>query len=170
MGLLAAVADLSLYRFSHRLGGQVVAQLTLACQLLNWFTLFAATRTLTNSLEWALTSLALAHFTALPAPQENAGLRARHEWRFLLIVSVCVLLRPTATVQVSHWISHFKMSWFEKDLIYDEISSVCRLVKVARFANITYLKNQWALNEAIQILLHALNTCFIPLTSNFFIF
>ena len=108
MGLLAAVADLSLYRFSHRLGGQAVAQLSLACQLLNWFTLFAAARTLINSLEWALTTLALAHFTALPAPMDNAALRARHEWRFLFIVSVCVLLRPTAAVQVScYFMSNF---------------------------------------------------------------
>ncbi len=100
MGVLAAVADLSLYRFSHRLGGQAVAQLTLVCQLLNWFTLFAATRTLINSLEWALTVLALSQFTSLPAPAEGFALRVRHEWRFILIVAVCVLLRPTAAVQV----------------------------------------------------------------------
>ncbi len=60
--LLAAVGDLYLYRFSWKLSGPTVAQWTLLCQLTSWFMFYCCTRTLTNSMETMLTTVALYYY------------------------------------------------------------------------------------------------------------
>ena len=60
--LFAAVGDLFLYKLSARLAGHKAARWTLLCQLTSWFTFYTYTRTLTNSIEAILTTVALYYF------------------------------------------------------------------------------------------------------------
>jgi len=61
-GLFAAVGDLYVFRLSLRLAGARTARWTLLFQLTSWFTFYSCTRTLTNSMEAALTAIALYHY------------------------------------------------------------------------------------------------------------
>ncbi len=61
--VLAALSDLYLFRLTRTLRGNAdAAWWTLTCQLTSWFTFYCATRTLTNSTETALTTIALYYF------------------------------------------------------------------------------------------------------------
>lgn len=61
-GIFAALGDLYTYRLSARLSGLKVAHWTLLCQLSSWFIFYTSSRTLTNSTEQVLTSLALYYY------------------------------------------------------------------------------------------------------------
>lgn len=61
-GILASIGDLFLFRLSRRLSGHAVAQWTLLCSLLSWFMAYCCTRTLTNSTEMVLVTMALYYF------------------------------------------------------------------------------------------------------------
>ena len=61
-GVMASVGDLYLFFLSRRLAGHEVAQWTLLCQLLSWFTGYCCTRTLSNSMETVLVTAALFYF------------------------------------------------------------------------------------------------------------
>jgi phosphatidylinositol glycan class B len=60
--ILATIGDLYLYKFSRRLADQSTAQWTLCCQLASWFTFYCGTRTLTNSVETVITTVAMYYF------------------------------------------------------------------------------------------------------------
>ncbi|PAA65696.1 hypothetical protein BOX15_Mlig033772g1, partial [Macrostomum lignano] len=89
---LAAVADFYLYRFSRRVAGQRAAQWALICQLLNWFTLYTAPRTLSNCVEWLLTTVGLYYY---PWPEAQSR---KAQWKFALAVAAACALRPTSAV------------------------------------------------------------------------
>ncbi|ELU03730.1 hypothetical protein CAPTEDRAFT_107850 [Capitella teleta] len=89
--VFAALADVYLYKLSSKLSGVRVGRWSLLCQLTSWFTFYCAPRTLTNSLETALTTIAMHHF---PWP----GYSRKAHWKYLVLVGVAVVIRPTAAI------------------------------------------------------------------------
>ncbi len=61
-GCIAACGDLYLYRLSCLLCDRPTAQWTLLCQTVSWFTLYCSTRTLTNSTEAVIVTMALYYY------------------------------------------------------------------------------------------------------------
>lgn len=90
-GIFAAFGDLYTYRLSVRLSGLKVAHWTLFCQLSSWFVFYTSSRTLTNSTEQVLTSLALYYYPWPGKPRKSL-------WKYLVLASLSVIIRPTAAV------------------------------------------------------------------------
>ncbi|XP_076851393.1 GPI alpha-1,2-mannosyltransferase 3 isoform X2 [Brachyhypopomus gauderio] len=90
--LLAALADVKLYHLVRKLEGPDVAKWTYFCQLCSWFTWYCCTRTLTNSMETSLTVLALYYYYPLRPAKTHSS------WRYLSLVSLAVVVRPTALI------------------------------------------------------------------------
>ncbi|XP_029353890.1 GPI alpha-1,2-mannosyltransferase 3 [Echeneis naucrates] len=89
--LLAAFADVKLFFLIRMLEGHDVAKWTFFCSLCSWFTWFCCTRTLTNSLETTITSLALFYYPL-------AGSKTQSRKKYLLLVAMAVIVRPTALI------------------------------------------------------------------------
>ncbi|KAJ0056182.1 hypothetical protein NL108_003478, partial [Boleophthalmus pectinirostris] len=89
--LLAAFADVIFFFFIRNLENSDTAKWTFLCHLTSWFTWYCCTRTLTNSMETTLTVLALCYF---PLP----GSRSQNSWKYLTLVALAVLVRPTALI------------------------------------------------------------------------
>lgn len=89
--LLSAYADVTLYRLILQWDTPDVAKWTFFCQLCSWFTWFCCTRTLTNTMETVLTTLALCFY---PLP----GSKMHNSWKYLSLVSLAVVVRPTALI------------------------------------------------------------------------
>ncbi|KTG02930.1 hypothetical protein cypCar_00044850 [Cyprinus carpio] len=79
-----------MYKLLHLMNYDTV-YLLYFCQLCSWFTWFCCTRTLTNTMETVLTTLALCFF---PLP----GSKTHHSWKYLSLVSLAVVVRPTALI------------------------------------------------------------------------
>ncbi|XP_076462738.1 GPI alpha-1,2-mannosyltransferase 3-like [Babylonia areolata] len=92
-GVVASVGDMYLYWLSGRLAGREVAQWTLLCQLLSWFTAYCCTRTLSNGVETTLVTAALYYFPWPGATQSGRDVR----W-FVALAAMSVVVRPTAAV------------------------------------------------------------------------
>lgn len=60
--LLASFADVKFFFLLQTLENQDVARWTFFCHMCSWFTWFCCTRTLTNSMEATITTLALSYF------------------------------------------------------------------------------------------------------------
>ncbi|KAG7278831.1 hypothetical protein CRUP_010394 [Coryphaenoides rupestris] len=71
--LLAAVADVKMYFFVQSMEHPDVAKWTYFCQLCSWFTWYCCTRTMTNTMETTLTTLALTYY---PLPGSKTHHRA----------------------------------------------------------------------------------------------
>uniref|UniRef100_A0A8C2VBX9 Mannosyltransferase n=1 Tax=Chinchilla lanigera TaxID=34839 RepID=A0A8C2VBX9_CHILA len=89
--LLSAVADVKLYSLARRLETQEVAGWVFFCQLCSWFTWYCCTRTLTNTMETILTTIALSYY-----PLE--GSKATHSVKYASLVALACLVRPTAII------------------------------------------------------------------------
>ncbi|XP_060240753.1 GPI mannosyltransferase 3 isoform X2 [Meriones unguiculatus] len=89
--LLSAVADVRLYSLMKQLGTQEVARWVFFCQLCSWFTWYCCTRTLTNTMETALTAIALFYY-----PLE--GSRSMNSVKYSLLVALACIVRPTALI------------------------------------------------------------------------
>uniref|UniRef100_A0A8C2EXF8 Mannosyltransferase n=1 Tax=Cyprinus carpio TaxID=7962 RepID=A0A8C2EXF8_CYPCA len=89
--LLAAYADVKLYNLVLRWETPDVARWTYFCQLCSWFTWFCSSRTLTDTMKAVLTTLALC-FYSLP------GSKTHNSWKYLYLVSLAVVVRPTALI------------------------------------------------------------------------
>ncbi|KAI2653326.1 GPI mannosyltransferase 3 [Labeo rohita] len=89
--LLAAYADVKLYNLILHWDTPAVAKWTYFCQLCSWFTWFCCSRTLTNTMETVLTTLALCFY---PLP----GSKTYNSWKYLSLVSLAVIVRPTALI------------------------------------------------------------------------
>ncbi|KAJ0002118.1 hypothetical protein NQD34_001914 [Periophthalmus magnuspinnatus] len=89
--LLAAFADVKFFFFIRNLENTDTAKWTFICHLTSWFTWYCCTRTLTNSMETTLTMLALCYF---PLP----GSRSQSSWKYLTLVALAVLVRPTSLI------------------------------------------------------------------------
>ncbi|KAG9273454.1 GPI mannosyltransferase 3 [Astyanax mexicanus] len=91
LAILAAFADAKLYYLILKLENPEVAKWTYFCQLCSWFTWYCCTRTLTNSMETSLTVLALCYFPL-------HGTKTQNSWKYLSLVSLAVIIRPTALI------------------------------------------------------------------------
>ncbi len=60
--VLAALGDLYLFKLTRQQRNQDAAWWTLVCSMTSWFTFYCVTRTLTNSTEAVLTTIALYYF------------------------------------------------------------------------------------------------------------
>ncbi|KAL8197035.1 UNVERIFIED_CONTAM: hypothetical protein K2H54_007338 [Gekko kuhli] len=89
--LLSALADVKLYSFAKRLDDGETAKWVLFCQLCSWFTWFCCTRTLTNTMETVLGTLALSYYPL-------GGTRPGSRQKCLALVALACLVRPTALV------------------------------------------------------------------------
>ncbi|KAF9965482.1 hypothetical protein BGZ70_004789 [Mortierella alpina] len=120
--VFAAAADLYAYRFAYRLyENQVIANWTLLLSVLSWWNFFCSTRTLANSMEAALTIIALYYwpFTTASPPttaaatspsrenpqselQDQRPVSAQHApgclRTSLAIASLTCIFRPTAAI------------------------------------------------------------------------
>ncbi|XP_029398856.1 GPI mannosyltransferase 3 isoform X2 [Mus pahari] len=85
--LLSAVADIRLYSLVKQLENQEVARWVLC----SWFTWYCCTRTLTNTMETALTAVALYYY-----PLE--GSRSMNSVKYSLLVALACVVRPTALI------------------------------------------------------------------------
>ncbi|CAL8359636.1 unnamed protein product [Gadus morhua 'NCC'] len=99
--LLASAADVKMYFFTRSMENPHVAKWTYFCQLCSWFTWYCCTRTLSNTMETTLTSLALTYY---PLP----GSKAHHSKKYLTLVAMAIVIRPTALiVWLPLLVSHF---------------------------------------------------------------
>uniref|UniRef100_A0A8C9SPW7 Mannosyltransferase n=1 Tax=Scleropages formosus TaxID=113540 RepID=A0A8C9SPW7_SCLFO len=89
--LLAALADSKLYSLIQGLESSEIARWTYFCQLCSWFTWYCCTRTLTNTMEAVLTTLALSYY---PLP----GSKSHSNSKYLILVALAILVRPTAAI------------------------------------------------------------------------
>ncbi|KAF3832606.1 hypothetical protein F7725_026271 [Dissostichus mawsoni] len=89
--LFAAFADAKFFYLIRTLERRDVAKWTFFCHMCSWFSWFCCTRTLTNSTETTLTSLALFYF---PLPRSKT-----HSSKiYLSLVALAVIVRPTALI------------------------------------------------------------------------
>lgn len=89
--LLASFADVKFFFLLQTLENQDVARWTFFCHMCSWFTWFCCTRTLTNSMEATITTLALSYF---PLP----GSKTHSSKKYLALVALAVIIRPTAVI------------------------------------------------------------------------
>lgn len=89
--LLAAFADVKFYFLIRTLENGDIAKWMFFCHLCSWFTFYCCTRTLTNSMEATLTSLALFYF---PLP----GSKTHCSKKYLTLVALAAIVRPTALI------------------------------------------------------------------------
>ncbi|XP_029935468.1 GPI alpha-1,2-mannosyltransferase 3 isoform X2 [Myripristis murdjan] len=89
--LLAAFADVKFYLLIRTMESPDVAKWTFFCHLCSWFTWYCCTRTLTNTMETTLTTLALLYF---PLP----GSKTHSSKKYLSLVALAVIVRPTALI------------------------------------------------------------------------
>ncbi|KAK3089704.1 hypothetical protein FSP39_005759 [Pinctada imbricata] len=93
-GLLAAWGDLYLYKLSRKLSDRATAQWTLFCQVISWYTLYSCTRTLTNSVETVLVTIAMYYF---PWPNIKSNSRSGTS-KFVCFMVLSIIIRPTAAI------------------------------------------------------------------------
>ncbi|XP_028811554.1 GPI alpha-1,2-mannosyltransferase 3 isoform X1 [Denticeps clupeoides] len=89
--LLAALADIKLFLLIQTLERPDVARWTYFSQLCSWFTWYCCTRTLTNTTETMLTTLALCYY---PLP----GSKTQSRSKYLALVALAIVVRPTALI------------------------------------------------------------------------
>ncbi|XP_076115625.1 GPI alpha-1,2-mannosyltransferase 3-like [Mytilus galloprovincialis] len=90
-GVFAAFGDLYLFKLSWKLTDRATAQWSLFCQVTSWFMFYCITRTLTNSMETVLVTVALYYY---PWPK----CKSTSLTKFLVFASLSVLVRPTAAI------------------------------------------------------------------------
>ncbi|MCL7051557.1 hypothetical protein MKW94_012140 [Papaver nudicaule] len=94
--VFSSVGDFYLYKLAHRIFGERVAQWTLFSQLVNWFTFFCFTRTLSNNLETVLTLIGLYYWPSFRHSSKHVHLASRK--RGLVLAALACALRPTSAI------------------------------------------------------------------------
>ncbi|XP_061612458.1 GPI mannosyltransferase 3-like isoform X2 [Phyllopteryx taeniolatus] len=89
--LITAFADFKFFFFLRELEDRDVAKWTFFCHLCSWYTWYSCSRTLTNSVETTITSLALCYFP-LPASKTHSSKK------YLSLVAFAIIVRPTALI------------------------------------------------------------------------
>ncbi|KAL5481366.1 hypothetical protein EMCRGX_G021505 [Ephydatia muelleri] len=122
--LLAAVGDLYVFKLASSLFGAPVAPFALLCNLFSWFTFYAITRTLSNSIETSLFPAVLLCW--LKATQESDVQKIAWFTRlYLLLAAVTTVLRSTTALL---WpvliIAHLWRRWDSKWRVAFEVMLV----------------------------------------------
>ncbi|XP_029495112.1 GPI mannosyltransferase 3 isoform X1 [Oncorhynchus nerka] len=113
--LLSALADIKLYCLIQSLEHSDVAKWTYLCQLCSWFTWYCCTRTLTNTMETTLTTLALYYY---PLP----GSKTHSSTKYLILVALAVIVRPTALIV---WLPLLVYHYWQEDNKLKFITHLC---------------------------------------------
>jgi len=93
--VLAAFGDFFVFKLSGKLFGRESATWSLLCNCLSWFTFYCITRTLTNSTETILTTIALYQWPWDPKlPQDSTS----NLLLSLVFAAISCLVRPTSAV------------------------------------------------------------------------
>ncbi|XP_026405956.1 GPI mannosyltransferase 3-like isoform X1 [Papaver somniferum] len=125
--VISSVGDFYLYKLAHRIFGERVAQWTLFSQLVNWFTFFCFTRTLSNNLETVLTLVGLYYWPSFRHSSKHFLLASR-KWGLVIAALACAV-RPTSAIT---WLYVGLLELFEtKDqikFIFLEIAPIGLLV------------------------------------------
>ncbi|CAL8243244.1 unnamed protein product [Lota lota] len=103
--LLASAADVKMYFFTRSMENPDVAKWTYFCQLCSWFTWYCCTRTMSNTMETTLTTLALTYY---PLP----GSKTHHSKKYLTLVAMAIVIRPTALIV---WLPLLAFHFFGED-------------------------------------------------------
>lgn len=98
---IATAGDVGSYAFARRLfpGDRRKAMYAVLCGIINWFMLYAVTRTYSSSVEAGMTVLALAYWYD---DRDDPSRRRRSRRKALCLVATAVVVRPTA---VMFWIT-----------------------------------------------------------------
>ncbi|KAK1418396.1 hypothetical protein QVD17_27540 [Tagetes erecta] len=94
--MLSSFGDLYLFKLSHALYGDHVAQWALFAQLTNWFMFYCITRTLSNSLETVLTVVSLYYWPCLRVNPSH-GQPVSRTWALVTAALACAV-RPTSAI------------------------------------------------------------------------
>ncbi|XP_045142382.1 GPI mannosyltransferase 3 isoform X1 [Echinops telfairi] len=89
--LLSAVADVKLYSLMKQLENRELARWVFFCQLCSWFTWYCCTRTLTNTMETVLTTIALFYY-----PLE--GSKSMNSVKYSSLLALAFIIRPTVVI------------------------------------------------------------------------
>ncbi|KAK1160721.1 GPI mannosyltransferase 3 [Acipenser oxyrinchus oxyrinchus] len=89
--LLAALSDIKLYSLVKKLENENIAKLVYFSQLCSWFSWYCCTRTLVNTMETVLTTVALYYYPF-------QGSKAQNSSKYLALVALAVVMRPTAVI------------------------------------------------------------------------
>ena len=90
----ASFGDLFLYKLAVKRFDPQTGKWTLICYLMSWFALYSVTRTLTNSLETVLTTIALYHWPCDIKKEINT----RDVIKALSFAALSCIIRPTAAI------------------------------------------------------------------------
>ena len=91
----ASCGDLFLYKLAVRRFGPQTGIWTLICYLISWFTFYSVTRTLTNSLETILTTIALYYW---PSNSGKDNDNNKEIIKALCFAAFSCIIRPTAAI------------------------------------------------------------------------
>lgn len=109
--ILAAFGDLYLFKMSTKMFGKESAKWTLFCSLISWFTFYCVTRTLTNSTETILTTIAL-YYWPWEKQIEADSKKNSNLTLALLFAALSCLVRPTSAII---WILLAIISFYKSD-------------------------------------------------------
>lgn len=109
--VFSSIADVKLYSVMRRIENPNVAKWVYFSQLCSWFTWYCSSRTLTNTMETVLGTLALYYY-----PLE--GSHIKNSTKYLFFVALAFLVRPTAIILwVPLLLYHFSKEQKKLDLI-----------------------------------------------------
>lgn len=109
--ILAAFGDLYLFKMSTKMFGKESAKWTLFCSLISWFTFYCVTRTLTNSTETILSTIAL-YYWPWEKQIEADSKKNSNLTLALLFAALSCLVRPTSAII---WILLAIISFYKSD-------------------------------------------------------
>ncbi|XP_077324513.1 GPI alpha-1,2-mannosyltransferase 3 [Lithobates pipiens] len=121
--IFSGLADVRLYGLMRRLENANVAKWVYFCQLCSWFTWFCCTRTLTNTMETVLGTLALYSFPLEGSPTKSST-------KYLLFVALAFVIRPTAIIL---WIPLLIYHFFKEPKKLDLVLQQCLPVGLFTF-------------------------------------
>ncbi|KAM3877003.1 GPI mannosyltransferase 3 [Diretmus argenteus] len=137
--LLAAFADVKFYLLIQTLEPPEVAKWTFFSHLCSWFTWYCCTRTMTNTMETTLTSLALFYY---PLP----GSKIHSSKKYLTLVALAVIVRPTALIV---WLPLLAYHFWQEDdklrLITHDCMPIGALTLVISTSIDSLLYEKWTL-------------------------
>ena len=93
--VFAALGDLYLYKLAGKLFGHKVSFFALGCNLLSWFTFYSITRSITNSTETVLTTIALYYW---PWISTHSADHTSNVTVSLAVAALTCVIRPTAAI------------------------------------------------------------------------
>lgn len=151
----ASFGDLFLYKLAVRRFGPQTGIWTLICYLISWFAFYCVTRTLTNSLETVLTTIALYYWPSTHVrdiDNNNEIIKA------LSFAAFSCIIRPTAAIIWIPLCAMYLLSSRNKSLfIFKCIFPIGCLAILWSFAVNSWLYERWTLVEVNFVKFNVIN-------------